>query len=146
MLNSIQLMGRLTAEPEMQTANEYAISRFTLAVPRDYKNRDGERDTDFIRVVAWNATAKFVTDYLSKGQKIVVVGALRTRAYTDKEGKNRVATEVVANNIYFAENKTQGQPTAAQENEDTPVVGSLQNSEEYKDLYESLSTDDDYPF
>lgn len=139
-------MGRLTAEPEMQTANEYAISRFTLAVQRDYKNKDGERDTDFIRVVAWNATAKFVTEYLGKGQKVIVVGSLRTRPYTDKEGKNRIATEVVANNIYFAESKAPEQSAAAPDSDDVPTVGGLQNTEEYRDLYGSLTDDEEYPF
>ena len=106
MLNSVVLMGRLTAEPELRhTPNGIAVTSFTLAVNRSYAKAGSERATDFIDIVAWRNTAEFVSRYFTKGQLVAVEGSIQTRTYQDKDGNNRKAFEIVANNVHFAEAK-----------------------------------------
>lgn len=109
-LNSISIMGRFTRDPELKfTQTDTPVTSFTLAVDRDFKNKEnGERDADFIDCVAWRNTAEFVCDYFTKGSKAVVNGRLMTRNYEDKEGVKRKVTEIVVENIYFAESKQNG--------------------------------------
>jgi single-strand DNA-binding protein len=111
MLNHIVLMGRLTRDPELRsTQSGTPVASFTLAVDRDFGSRDGgERQTDFIDIVAWRSTAEFVSKYFSKGRMAVVSGRLQIRQWQDKEGNNRRTAEVVADNIYFGESKRDGQ-------------------------------------
>ena len=110
MLNKIILMGRLTRDPELRrTGSGTAVTSFSLAVDRDFKNRDtGERETDFVTIVAWRGTAEFVSRYFTKGRMAVVEGRLQIRQYTDKDGNKRSATEVVADNIYFGDSRRDG--------------------------------------
>lgn len=104
MLNHIVLMGRLTADPELRrTQNGTAVANFTLAVDRDYS--PGEKQTDFISIVAWKSTAEFAQKWFQKGQLAVVSGRLQIRQYTDKDGNKRISPEVVADSIYFGESK-----------------------------------------
>jgi single-strand DNA-binding protein len=106
MLNKIFIMGRLTRDPELRrTQNGTAVTSFTLAVDRDFKNTDGTKDTDFIDVVAWRNTAEFVSKYFSKGRMAVVEGRLQLRDWTDKDGNKRRNAEVLADNIYFGDAK-----------------------------------------
>lgn len=106
MLNKIILVGRLTRDPELRkTGNGTAVTSFTLAVDRDYKPQDGERETDFIDVVAWRSTAEFVFKYFSKGRMAVVEGRLQIQDWTDKDGNKRRSYEVLAENIYFGDSK-----------------------------------------
>lgn len=107
MLNQITLMGRLTRDPELRrTQTGTAVASFTLAVDRDFSSRDGgDRQTDFIDIVAWRNTAEFVSKYFFKGQLAAVSGRLQIREWTDKEGGKRRSAEVVADNVYFAESK-----------------------------------------
>ena len=106
MLNKIFIMGRLTRDPELRrTQNGTAVTSFTLAVDRDFKNADGTKDTDFIDVVAWRNTAEFVSKYFSKGRMAVVEGRLQLRDWTDKDGNKRRNAEVLADNIYFGDAK-----------------------------------------
>ena len=106
MLNKIILMGRLTRDPELRrTQSGTAVASFTLAVDRDYKPQDGERETDFIDIVAWRGTGEFVSKYFSKGRMAVVEGRLQVRDWTDKDGNKRRSTEVVADNVYFGDSK-----------------------------------------
>ena len=105
MLNRIVLMGRLTRDPELRkTQSDTPVCSFSLAVDRDYK-RDGEKETDFIDVVAWRSTAEFVSRYFAKGRMAVVEGRLQIRDWTDKEGGKRRSAEVVVDNMYFGESK-----------------------------------------
>lgn len=110
MLNHIVIMGRLTRDPELRrTQTGTAVASFTLAVDRDFKDKQtGERDTDFIDVVAWRQTAEFVSRYFSKGRMAVVEGRLQIRDWTDKEGGKRRSAEVIADNIYFGDSKREG--------------------------------------
>ena len=106
MLNQITLMGRLTADPDLRkTPSDISLARFTLAVERDFKDRDGNKQTDFLDVVAWRSIADFVGKYVKKGQLVCVNGSLQTRSYEDKDGNKRKTFEVVAENVYFCEKK-----------------------------------------
>ena len=107
MLNSISLMGRLTRDPELRrTQTGTAVTSFTLAVDRDFKDKTtGEKATDFIDVTAWRSTAEFVSKYFSKGRMAVVSGRLQMREWTDKEGNKRRSAEVLADSVYFGDSK-----------------------------------------
>ena len=103
MLNKIFLMGRLTRDPELRrTGNGTAVASFTLAVDRDYKSQSGEKETDFIDVVAWRSSAEFVNRYFAKGRMAVVEGRLQIRDWTDKDGGKRRSAQVVADNSILA--------------------------------------------
>ena len=110
MLNHIVIMGRLTRDPELRrTGSGTAVASFTLAVDRDFGNREsGERETDFIDCVAWRQTGEFVSKYFAKGRMAVVSGRLQIRNWTDKEGNKRRTAEVVADNVYFGDSKREG--------------------------------------
>ena len=110
MLNHIVIMGRLVADPELRTTpGGVTVATVRLAVDRDFKNKQtGERETDFINVVAWRQTAEFVNRYFSKGRMAVVEGRLQIRPYTDKDGNKRTAAEVVADNFYFGDSRRDG--------------------------------------
>ena len=106
MLNKIFLMGRLTRAPELRrTGSGTAVASFSLAVDRDFKSQSGEKETDFIDIVAWRNTAEFVSKYFTKGRMAVVEGRLQIRDWTDKEGNKRRSSEVVADSIYFGDSK-----------------------------------------
>ena len=120
MLNHIALMGRLTAAPDLRTtSSNISVARFSLAVERDFKGKDGKKQTDFIDCKAWRSTADFVGKYVNKGQLVCVTGNLQTRTYEDKDGNKRKAFEVIAENVYFCEKKTDApyQPPTAQDEE-----------------------------
>ena len=109
MLNKIILMGRLTRDPELRrTGTGTAVTSFSLAVDRDFKSQSGEKETDFIDIVAWRSTAEFVSKYFTKGRMAVVEGRLQIRDWTDKEGGKRRSAEVVADNVYFGDSKRDG--------------------------------------
>lgn len=106
MLNHIAIMGRLTRDPELRrTQSGVAVTSITLAVDRDFKEQNGERQTDFIDVVAWRSTAEFLAKHFSKGRMAVAEGRLQIREYTDKDGVKRKNAEVVADNVYFGDSK-----------------------------------------
>ena len=106
MLNKIIIMGRLTIDPELRrTGSGTAVTSFSMACDRDFKSQSGDKETDFIEVVAWKNTAEFVSKYFSKGRMAVVEGRLQIRDWTDKDGGKRRSAEVVADNVYFADSK-----------------------------------------
>ena len=109
MLNKIFIMGRLTRDPELRrTQSGTAVTSFSLAVDRDFKSQSGEKETDFIDVVAWRSTAEFVAKYFAKGRMAVVEGRLQMRDWTDRDGNKRRSAEVVADNIYFGDSRRDG--------------------------------------
>ncbi len=110
MLNQIVLMGRLTRDPELRrTGTGTAVATFTLAVDRDFANSTtGERETDFIDIVAWRNTAEFVSKYFTKGRMAVVTGRLQIRNWNDKDGNKRRSAEVIADSVYFGDSKREG--------------------------------------
>lgn len=106
MLNKIFLMGRMTRDPELRhTASGTAVASFTLAVDRDFKDKDGNRETDFIDCTIWKGGAEFVSRYFAKGSMAVVVGSLQLRDWTDRDGNKRRSAQVVAENVYFGDSK-----------------------------------------
>lgn len=103
MLNSVCLMGRLGADPELRnTPNGIPVTTFRLAVDRTYQAKGQEKQTDWVDIVAWRSTAEFAAKYFRKGSLMAVQGYLQTRRYADREGNNRTAVEVVAEHIFFA--------------------------------------------
>lgn len=106
MLNNVIIQGRMTRDAELrQTNGGVSVTSFTLAVDRDKKEPDGTRKTDFIDCTAWRQTAEYICKYGGKGRMTVVEGKLHFRDWTDKEGNNRRATEVVADNVYLVDSK-----------------------------------------
>lgn len=105
MFNLAILSGRLTANPELKTTpGGVSVCSFSIAVERKYKQGE-ERETDFINIVAWRATAEFVSRFFNKGDMIGIEGAIQTRKYQDKNGNNRTVFEVVANEAHFINSK-----------------------------------------
>ncbi len=113
MLNVVTLLGRLTADPELKTTtNGNMVTTFTLAVNRNFVGQNGERQADFIDIVAWRTTAEFVTKYFKKGQMMALQGSLQTRTYEDDQGKKRKVTQAVAESVYFCTSKSTGADAA----------------------------------
>ena len=111
MLNHIVIMGRLTRDPELrQTGSGVSVANFSVAVDRDFSKGE-EKETDFIDCVAWRHTGEFVSKYFTRGSLIVVSGRLQVRSYTDKDGNNLRAAEIVADNCYFGGSKNAGAAT-----------------------------------
>ena len=113
-MNKAVLLGRLVRDPEMRftQGNNTAVCSFSLAVNRRFK-QEGQPDADFINVVAWSKTAEFVGKYFTKGQQVAVIGRIQTRNYDDKEGKKVFVTEVVAEEVYFADSKKEQNATTS---------------------------------
>jgi len=147
-MNQIAIMGRLTRDPELrETANGTPVASFSLAVDRGYTPKDGgERQTDFINCVAWRGTAQFVSKYFVKGKMAAVTGRLQIRSYTDKDGNNRQAAEVVADNIYFTgDNKGSDGNRIAANPKDDFAIGNI-SPVESSDFAEIDMDDGDLPF
>ena len=109
MLNHITVMGRLTKDVELRrTGNGTPVASFTIACDRDFCEK-GNRETDFIECVAWRNTAEFVNSYFSKGRMAVVSGRLQIRKWEDKNGNKRNTAEIVAENVYFGDSKSDSQ-------------------------------------
>ena len=157
MLNIIAVMGRLVADPELRTTQAgHSVCRFRIACDRSYVQQGQERQADFIDIVAWRQQADFVSKYFHKGSMIVIDGSLQTRQYQDKNGNNRTAVEVVANNISFAGAKTADKPAAvsydqqtrnavqqAKATQNAPQPAYTQGS---MDDFAVINDDDDLPF
>lgn len=106
MLNKVILSGRCGKDPEKRMTNSGTpVTSVTLAVDRDFKDKNGNKETDWIDVVAYRETANFLANYFTRGRVAIVVGRLQIRTWTDKEGKQRRTSEVVAENIYFGDSK-----------------------------------------
>ena len=107
-MNKAILMGRLTADPEIkQTPNGVAVARFTLAVNRRFA-KEGQQQADFINCVAWRSQADFIGKYFRKGNMAAIEGSIQTSSWNGEDGKKRYATEVVADEVYFTGEKTNG--------------------------------------
>lgn len=105
-MNKAILMGRLTRDPELRTTqSQIPVCTFTLAVDRRFKSASGEKQADFIPIVAWRQQAEFASKYFRKGSRMVVVGSIQTRSWDDAEGKRHSMTEVIADEIYFGDSR-----------------------------------------
>ena len=159
MLNHIVLMGRLVRDPELRrTQSGVAVTSFRIAVDRDFQSRDGgERQADFIDVVAWRNTAEFAAKYFAKGRMAVVSGRLQMRDWTDRDNNKRTTAEVVADNIYFGDSRRDGdaapqngfagyEAPAKQQESNSNYPGSYTAPVAPSDFAEISEEDGDLPF
>ncbi len=119
MLNEVNIMGRLCADPELKyTQTGLPVTNFRLAVDRNYLS-NGERATDFLTVVAWRGTAEFITKYFRKGRMLAVNGRIEVHPWTDRDGNNRESVEIVAETAYFCGDKaaSAGSPAAGRQDD-----------------------------
>lgn len=142
-MNRVELTGRLTADPELRyTESEKAYTRFTLAVNRNYKNKDGEYDADFFNIVAWDKRAEVISKNVKKGNRFGVSGRLQTQRYEKQDGSTGYQTDVILEDFDFLETKPKEElpepeyPESAKPEEDP-----------FADFGESIEiTDADLPF
>ena len=114
MINNVTLIGRLTADPTVKTLEgDVKVANFTLAVEKTYKNKDGERDANFISIVAWRKTAELIEKYLKKGTKVVITGRLQNNNYTNKDGQKVYDIRIMVEDIEFAESKSESSNSSA---------------------------------
>jgi single-strand DNA-binding protein len=125
MMNHIVLIGRLTRDPELRyTPNGVAVTNFDLAVDRPTTNQAGEREADFIRIIAWQKTAELCANYLKKGRLVAVEGRLQIRSYEAQDGQKRRVAEVVSNQVQFLDRaRDDAAPNAAPAKETKPNAG-----------------------
>ena len=144
-MNKVILMGRLTRDPEVRytQTNNTLVASFSLAVNRRFANQNGERQADFINIVAWSKTGEFCSKYFKKGQQVGIIGRIQTRTWDDDQGVKHYVTEVVAEEAYFADSKRESDNSMGgatfEDTFGTTAPGS--NSEEF-----DVSSDDDLPF
>ena len=135
-MNKICLIGRLTKDPEVRytQTNNTLVATFTLAVNRRFAKETDEIKADFINIIAWAKTGEFCSNYFKKGQQVGITGRIQTRNWDDEQGVKHYATEVVAEEVYFADSKKDG---------DNNFGGAFGTSTE-PDF--EISSDDDLPF
>ncbi|MBQ3265344.1 MAG: single-stranded DNA-binding protein [Ruminococcus sp.] len=162
MINRVVLMGRLVADPELKTTNTgISVTSFRIAVDRSYVKAGAERQADFFDIVAWRSSAEFVCRNFSKGSLIAIDGQLQSRQYQTKDGQNRTAIEVVADNVSFTGERRDTSGTYGGGYSQTPranVYGGSQAAPEPSvqqppvysagspDDFQAMPTDDDLPF
>ena len=139
MLNSVCLMGRLTADPELKsTQSGVSVCSFRIAVDSTYTPKGQEKQTDFINIVTWRSTAEFVSRYFRKGQLVAVQGSIQTSQYTDRDGNKRTTFDVVADNVFFAEKKA--------ESGETKQGAGYDHSPDIQGDFEEIIGDESLPF
>ncbi len=153
MLNVVAIMGRLTADPELKrTQNGISVVTFNIACDRNFARQGEQRQADFITITAWRQSAEFVCKYFQKGSMIAVDGSLQSRSYQDKNGNNRTAIEVVANNISFTGSKANsgGSPAPYSQNVEpvrsAPVEAVPSYSAGANDDFAVIDDSEDLPF
>ena len=105
-MNQVILIGRMTKDAEVKnTSTQKSFCTFSLAVDRNYKDQNGERQADFINCVAWGSTCGLISHYFKKGDKFGVIGELQSRSYEDNNGQKRYVTEVIVNHVEFVTGK-----------------------------------------
>ena len=149
MINKVILMGRLTADPNFsQTQNGTAYCRFTVAVNRNFADKaTGERQADFIGVVAWKQTADFVAKYFKKGSMIIVEGNIQNNNYTDSNGVKHYSYNIIAEKVNFGESKASAQNSNSVPNQAKPAPQTV-SSQTSSDLshFEEVLGGNDLPF
>jgi single-strand DNA-binding protein len=129
-LNRIQLIGRLTRDPELRyVSNGHPMAQFTLAVDRDFKNAAGDREADFINCVAWRKLAEQVGQYCARGRLVAVEGRLQTRSYEVQDGSRRKVTEVVGDRVWFLDSPRSDAERPADAGEPQTPVEVLEDAE-----------------
>lgn len=174
MINNVVLVGRLTRDPDLRsTGSGISVASFTLAVDRNYSNKQGEREADFINCVIWRKSAEIFCNYTSKGSLVGIEGRIQTRSYDDKDGKRVYVTEVVVSDFSFLDSRRNnnnnqasggsnytpqrgnsapntnnfGGSSAPSMNNNTPAPNTNNNEDPFKDTGNALEiTDNDLPF
>ena len=137
-MNKVIIIGRFTRDPEIKYStgeNATATARFSLAVNRRFKNKEGNYDADFINCVAFGKTAEFIEKYFTKGMAIGITGRIQTGSYTNKEGQKVYTTDVVIEETEFVESKNKGT------SDNVPNNNANSNSD-----FEEVISDDEMPF
>lgn len=149
-MNRALLIGRLTAKPELRyTPSNLPYTRFSIAINRNYSNRDGQRETDFINIVAWRNQAENVCRYLDKGSLVAIEGRIQTGSYDDKDGNKRYSMDVVADNVQFLESKSarannaSNEPSPYDYQDNGPASVNVED-DPFADFGDSVSIDDDF--
>lgn len=149
-MNRVCLVGRLTAKPELRyTGSNTAYTRFSIAVNRTFSNSQGEREADFINIVAWRRQAETICQYLDKGSQVSIDGRIQTGSYTGQDGNKRYTTEVVADNVQFLESKRNQNNSTPYDYQDAPAPEEPQNSvdvdeDPFADFGDNVSIDDNF--
>ena len=150
MLNKIVIMGRLVRDPDLRrTQAGTAVAAFTLAVERDFKDAaTGERTADFIDCVAWRQTGEFVSRYFTKGRMAVVEGRLQLRDWVDRDGNKRRSAEVVVEQMYFGDSRSEGgqksgQPVPKEAGYQAAYSSTGREADEFRELQDD---DGELPF
>lgn len=151
-MNRVMLIGRLTAKPELRyTPSNVPFVRFSIAVNRAFSNQDGQREADFINIVAWRKQAETICNYFDKGNQIAIEGRLQTGSYDDKDGNKRYTTDVVLDQFHFIESKAQRSASNSNSNDVSPYdyQGAPANdvnveNDPFADFGDSVSIDDDF--
>lgn len=156
-MNRVCLIGRLTTKPELRmTSGNLANTRFTVAVNRNFSNAQGEREADFITVVAWRKQAENICQYLDKGSLVSVEGRIQTGSFDDKDGNKRYTTEVIADQVNFLESKNQRTNSTSNANQssgpspyDYQATSASKNNvnvdnDPFADFGDSVSIDDNF--
>lgn len=141
MTNRAVLVGRLTKDPELRfTSNGIAVTTFTLAVNRPFKNANGEQEADFINIVVWKKAAENVANYTSKGSLVAIDGRIQTRSYENKDGQRVYVTEVVADSVQFLDTKKK------EESQQQQTRYTHDPGDPFKDAPQTDISDSDLPF
>lgn len=120
-MNKVILIGRLVADPNLRyTQSGHAVTKFTVAVDRQFSSRGGEKETDFIDVVTWRKLAEVCSNHLNKGRLVAVEGRLEIRSYEDKEGVRRKAAQIVAVQVKFLDRAKESEGTSEKKYDDVP--------------------------
>ena len=149
-MNKVILMGRLTRDPEVRytQTNNTLVASFSLAVNRRFANQNGERQADFINIVAWSKTGEFCSKYFKKGQQVAVIGRIQTRNWDDDQGVKHYVTEVVAEEAYFADSRRDANNGngAFEDTFGATAPGTNNTDGNNSDGEFDVSSDDDLPF
>lgn len=152
-MNKVLLIGRLTANPELRyTTSNNAVTTFSIAVDRNFKNEDGNKEADFINIVAWNKKAELIHQYLKKGDRVGIGGRLQVRKYQNERGENRYVTEVVADEVEFLNSKKPEEKPVAVQNNQT-LEEKVNSNKPYEDFardhqeeFNYVDDEEEYPF
>ncbi|MBP3765635.1 MAG: single-stranded DNA-binding protein [Bacilli bacterium] len=149
-MNRVMLIGRLTAKPELRYTNSNVpFARFTVAVNRQFNNQDGNREADFINIIAWRKQAEVICNYFDKGNQIAIEGRIQTGSYDDKDGNKRYTTDVVLDQFHFIESRAQRENGASNNNVtpydyQEPSNDVNIDTDPFADFGDSVSIDDNF--
>ena len=144
-MNRVCLVGRLTAKPELKYTNSnIPVTRFSIAVNRNFKNEQGQRDADFINILAWRKQAELICNYFDKGNQIGLEGRIQTGSYDDKDGNKRYTTEVVVDAIHFIDSKGSSNGATDVSPYDYQDASVNVENDPFADFGDSVSIDDSF--